>query len=68
MAYNKRITSEQKEILKQLCEENKSITIMMLKTGLSRETCLNALRKYFHISNTEALKLGTPFSQFNKQS
>lgn len=58
MAYSPRITQEELDILKQCIDENKSITIMMLKVKRSRSSILNALRKYFGLSRKQADALG----------
>ena len=58
MTYTKRITKEELEILKNCVDENKSITIMMVKTNLTRQTILNSLRKHFGISRKDAENLG----------
>ena len=59
MSYSPRITDEEIEILKQCIDENKSITIMMLRTKRSRKTILNALRRHFGLSRKEADAIGT---------
>ena len=57
-----RIKPEQIDELKKCVEENKSLTIMMLKTGLPQKSIINALRKYLGVTGKEAAKLGTPYA------
>lgn len=57
-----RIKQEQLDELKKCVEENKSLTIMMLKTGLPQKSIIDALRKHFGVTRKEAVKLGTPYA------
>ena len=58
MSYSPRITKEELDILKQCIDENKSVTIMMVKVKRSRSSILTALRKHFGLSRKQADALG----------
>lgn len=59
-----RITKEQLEILEQCLKENKSVTIMICKTGMPKVSIENALKRHYGLKAKEIRNLGTPY--FNK--
>lgn len=56
-----RIKKEDIEMLKKCVAENKSVTIMICKTGLSRVSIINALRKHCGVKSKDIKNLGTPY-------
>lgn len=59
MTKSRRISKEEISIIKDCVTENKSITLIMCKTGLPRVTILNALRKHLGLKAKEINSLGT---------
>lgn len=61
---NPRITDEHLEIIKQCVKENKSVTIMICKTGMPKVTIENALKRHCGLKAKQIRNLGTQFFKY----